>query len=112
MIYNFVPLYAIGIITRVEIDQFETSLIRKELKLPPNIPNKLLDNIATWYRDPISSTINKVYQQHIMKFKYPDPLPINSLIRNNHKEIILFKKDELKLIAAINADKTHPNYYH
>lgn len=63
MIYQFVPLYAIGVISREEIQQFENHILRNEMKFPNSISGKLINNIISWYRDPIAKTIDKIYQK-------------------------------------------------
>ena len=61
MIYQFLPLYAIKAIKEPEIKQFENQLLRTEMRLPNSISSKLLENVLGWYKDPIATTIDKVY---------------------------------------------------
>ena len=60
MIYQFLPLLAVGAIRKDKIEKFESLLLRNEMKLPNNIPKKTIQNVTGWYKDSITDTIVKV----------------------------------------------------
>lgn len=84
------------------------------MRYPNSISNKSIKNVLGWYKNPIADTIAKVCNKLIDKLQYPTEVPAPAIFRNNHKEIILIKKDASSLAIAMIHDKTKVNYgcYH
>lgn len=58
-IYYFTPLFAAGLINREFIDNYETQVIRKHLRIPNDVKSKVIQSVFSNFVTPTSEVIFK-----------------------------------------------------
>ena len=66
LIYYFTPLLGAGVVSKVQINNIESALIRKQMLLPLDISSGLLQNVCTNFMKPTAEVIgNLAYNQRL-----------------------------------------------
>jgi hypothetical protein len=61
------PLFGANMISKQEIDNYESYLKKTQLRIPNDIKTSTVRNVTNWSRVPISHTILKIYERSILK---------------------------------------------
>jgi hypothetical protein len=111
IIYHFTPLFGANLISEQEIDRYETYLKRTLLRIPNDIKSNSIDNVTSWSKMPISSTINRIYSKLVLK-EHNKPLErIPIKFRNSSIRVMAIDKNIRNLMLATTKSRTVVNYH-
>jgi hypothetical protein len=57
--------------------------MNKELRLPSQTKNALVDNAHYSHQEKIAQTIDRVYNKLILRMPHPSPVPIPTIFKEN-----------------------------
>jgi hypothetical protein len=110
MIYFFTPLFGANLITQLEIDKYEIFLKRTLLRIPNDVKSNCIDNVTTWSKMPISSTIKRIHAKLILK-EHNKPLErIPIKFKNSSKSVMAIDKNIRNLMLATTKSRTVVHY--